>query len=164
MLFGQAARLPGTFFFNDDSNDAGNRNLQPVAAVREFQENMRHLQRSSRSQQISNSYVNEELFSVPEILVRDDGNKAPLSKLYTGPFTVIARTDKYFTIDTDRGAKNISIDRLKPFYRLRADENQNQPSTNNDEPGNLNTSDDESSDNHPGQLTNYSRPPYKYAL
>ena len=116
MVFGQAARLPGTFFFQDDTD--ANPTLQPIAEIQLFQENMRHLHRSARTQQISNEYVNKDLFTVHEILVRDDGNKAPLSKLYTGPFAVIARTDKYFTIDTDRGAKNISIDRLKPFYRM----------------------------------------------
>lgn len=131
MVFGQAARLPGTFFFNDDSDD--NSTLQPVAAIQQFQESMRHLQRSARRQQISNSYVNRDLFTIPEILVRDDGNKAPLSKLYTGPFTVIARSNKYFTIDTDRGARNISIDRLKPFYRVENGQNSDDDENDHDD-------------------------------
>ena len=126
MVYGQAARLPGTFFFQEGTDD--NSTLQPIAEIQQFQENMRHLHRSSRKQQISNDYVNKDLFTVPEILIRDDGNKAPLSKLYAGPFAVIARTDKYFTIDTDRGAKNISIDRLKPFYRIEGDDLQRQQS------------------------------------
>ena len=131
MVFGQAARLPGTFFFKDDGDE--NPSLQSVAAMKQFSENMRHLQRSARKQKISNAYVNPDLFTVPEILVRDDGNKAPLSKLYTGPFAVIAKTSKYFTIDTDRGAKNISVDRLKPFYRLPSDDHQSGQNVTDDE-------------------------------
>ena len=150
MVFGQAARLPGTFFFNDDAVE-GNKTLQPIAAIQEFQENMRHLQRSSRTQQISNAYVNKDLFSVPEILVRDDGNKAPLSKLYTGPFTVIARTNKYFSIDTDRGVKNISIDRLKPFYRLGNDQDQQTHNNDEDEYADLSEHGDHESSVHPSE-------------
>ena len=144
MVFGQAARLPGTFFFTGDTDT--NDTLQPVAEMQLFQENMRHVHHSVRDQQITNPYVSDDLFTVEEVLVRDDGNKAPLSKLYAGPFAVIAKTDKYFTLDTDRGLKNISIDRLKPFYRLVDDTNfddQRCDATNHSNSNELDTSDDD---------------------
>ena len=119
MVFGQAARLPGTFFFNEDV-DCDNP-LQPIKEVQIFQENMRYFQRTSRQQEIPNPYVNCDLFTVPEVLLRDNGNLTPLSRLYAGPFRVIARNEKYFTISTDRGPHNVSIDRLKPFYRVCSD-------------------------------------------
>ena len=124
MVFGQAARLPGVFFFNDSPED--NNTLQPINQLQAFQENMRHFQRTSRQQDIANPYVNCDLFTVPDVLLRDDGNHAPLSKLYAGPFRVISRTEKYFSIDTDRGPKNVSIDRLKPFYKICTDADLNQ--------------------------------------
>ena len=46
MVFGQAARLPGTFFFRD--NDDTRSSLQPVAEIHIFPENMRHLHHSAR--------------------------------------------------------------------------------------------------------------------
>ena len=115
MVFGQAARLPGTFFFDSEEN---NSSLQPIAEMRVFQENMRHFQRSSRQQEIQNPHGYCDLSTVPQILLRDDGNQSPLSPLYAGPFTVVTRSEKYFTIDTDRGPRNVSIDRLKPYYRI----------------------------------------------
>ena len=96
MVLGQAARLPRTLFFRD--NDDTRSSLQPVAETHIFQENMRHLHHSARNQQITNSYVNGNLFIVEEVLVRDDGNKAPLSKLYAGLFGVILKTEKYFAL------------------------------------------------------------------
>ena len=116
MVFGQAARLPGTFFFTE--NDEVSTTLQPIEKLQVFQENMRFFSRTSRQQEISNPYVSCDLFTVPEVLLRDDGNHTPLSKVYSGPFGVVARKDKYFTLLTDRGPQNVSIDRLKPYYRL----------------------------------------------
>ena len=41
-----------------------------------------------------------------------------LEPSYTGPYKVQQRFDKYFTIRTSRGPKNVSLDRLKPVCEV----------------------------------------------
>ena len=45
-----------------------------------------------------------------------DSVRKPLQPPYTGPYKVIARKDKYFTIVVNGKEQNISIDRLKPAH------------------------------------------------
>lgn len=115
MVFGQAATLPGTFFVGDQASDDISCTTTDIHV---FSENMRQFQRKSRDNKLKNSYVNNDLWEVAEVLVRKDGYRAQFSKLYSGPYAVISRSDKYFTLLTNDGPENISLDRLKPFYRF----------------------------------------------
>ena len=47
--------------------------------------------------------------------MRNDAVKKPLQSPYDGPFKVLKRTDKHFTLDI-AGKKTISLDRLKTAY------------------------------------------------
>ncbi|MGR0260675.1 hypothetical protein, partial [Klebsiella pneumoniae] len=51
-----------------------------------------------------------------------------LEPAYEGPFKVIARSEKYFTIQLKSKDANISIDRLKPAYILASPEESGLPS------------------------------------
>ena len=42
--------------------------------------------------------------------------KKPLQPPYDGPYFVLNRTDKHFTLDIDGKKKVVSLDRLKPAY------------------------------------------------
>jgi hypothetical protein len=48
--------------------------------------------------------------------VRRDGHFPPLSPLYDGPFTVLARSPTHFTLQLPTGPDTVSISRLKPFH------------------------------------------------
>ena len=48
--------------------------------------------------------------------VRHDAICKPLQQPYDGPFTVIKRTDKHFTIHRNNHEEAVSINRLKPAY------------------------------------------------
>jgi hypothetical protein len=56
------------------------------------------------------------LFTTSQVLVRRDGHSPPLSPLYDGPFTVLARSPTHFTLQLPTGPDTVSISRLKPFH------------------------------------------------
>ena len=62
--------------------------------------------------------VDRKLFETPPVYVPFDQVKKGLELLYTGPYQVLKRFDKYFTIKTLRGQKNMSLDRLKSAYKV----------------------------------------------
>lgn len=59
--------------------------------------------------------INRSLEHTTHVFVRNNA-KHGLQQNYKGPYRVISRTDKYFTVDLPRGPDQISIDRLKPAY------------------------------------------------
>ena len=60
------------------------------------------------------SYVPRDLHQASHVYVRRDGYKRPLTRPYTGPFQVLSRTNKYFTVDIEGQSVEIAVDRLKP--------------------------------------------------
>ena len=50
------------------------------------------------------------------VYVRVDAVKPPLHPRYSGPYDVLNRTDKFFTLHMNNKCKNVSIDRLKPAH------------------------------------------------
>ncbi len=50
------------------------------------------------------------------MFVRHDAVRKPLQPPYDGPFRIIKRTDKHFTLDLNGRHDTVSIDRLKPAH------------------------------------------------
>ena len=48
--------------------------------------------------------------------MRQDCHRAPLDCPYSGPYRVLSRTDKFFTLDLNSRVDTVSIDRLKPAF------------------------------------------------
>nr|XP_054757548.1 uncharacterized protein LOC129263671 [Lytechinus pictus] len=77
---------------------------------------MRELHPTPTRKQQTRTQVHPELHSSSHIFLRDDAVTKPLQPPYRGPFRVIRRTDKYFTIDYNGKHENVSVDRLKPAF------------------------------------------------
>ena len=60
--------------------------------------------------------MSNNLHDCSHVFVRHDAIRKPLQQPYDGPFPVIKRTDKHFTIHMNNRDEVVSIDRLKPAY------------------------------------------------
>ena len=58
--------------------------------------------------------VPKSLQKYPYVFVRVDGHRRPLDRPHQGPYKVLSRYEKYFTLDLGNRQDNVSIDRLKP--------------------------------------------------
>ena len=56
------------------------------------------------------------LSSTGFVYIRIDGHQNPLQRPYSGPFRIISKSNKYFTLDINGLPDNVSVDRLKPAY------------------------------------------------
>ena len=59
-------------------------------------------------------YLPPDLHSATHVYVRHDGQGPPLTRPYDGPFRVVRRRDKHFTLDINGRLKEVTVDRLKP--------------------------------------------------
>ena len=58
-------------------------------------------------------YLDPRLKQATHVFVRRDGHVPPLEPLYSGPFTVVSRGEKFFTVQVGNKQDTISVDRLK---------------------------------------------------
>ena len=111
LVYGTTLRLPGEFFHNSDMQ------LDPATYVSRLRSTMQQLQPPKVRQQASRkTYVCEDLKSCTHVFLRHDAVKKPLQKPYDGPYKVIKRQDKHFTLEVKGSHTVVSIDRLKPAY------------------------------------------------
>jgi hypothetical protein len=54
------------------------------------------------------------LWNAAYVYVRRGGHVPPLAPLYVGPYKVLSREEKYFTLQIGEKADTVSVDRLKP--------------------------------------------------
>ena len=113
LVYGTTLRLPGEFF--DESKAEAT--PDPTCYVTRLRNVMYHLQATPvRKQKATNVYVSPTLKSCSHVFIRHDAVRKPLQKPYDGPYKVLKRTDKHFTIDINGHNEVVSIDRLKPAF------------------------------------------------
>ena len=71
--------------------------------------------RYSREQTLKPS-VPKDISSWTHVFLRKDAVKAPLTPPYTGPYRVLSRTDKLFTLDISGKKESVSIDGVKRAF------------------------------------------------
>lgn len=73
---------------------------------------------------IPKDYVPKDLKKCSHVWLRVDRVRRPLEAPYSGPFKVVSRHSKYFTIELPNGhPSNVSIDRLKPVHNSSSPKN-----------------------------------------
>ena len=128
LVYGTTLRLPGEFF-DPHQHD-------PTADLADYVVRLRLMMQSleavSARKQSCKTYVSQKLQSCSHVFVRNDAVRKPFQAPYDGPFRVISRADKQFTIDIHSRPTVISLDRLKPASLDESpviDEEQRQPTS-----------------------------------
>ena len=66
------------------------------------------------------SFVPKQLLTCQYVWIRQEVKKSSLQRPYCGPYKVLSRTDKYFTIHINGKSQNVTIDRLKPVISFES--------------------------------------------
>uniref|UniRef100_A0A1X7V6A1 Integrase catalytic domain-containing protein n=1 Tax=Amphimedon queenslandica TaxID=400682 RepID=A0A1X7V6A1_AMPQE len=79
-------------------------------------QNMQSVKAIPPRSHIRSSHLSHSLSSTSYVLVRHDAVKTSLQQPYDGPYKVVKRNTKYYTILMNGRTVNICIDRLKPAF------------------------------------------------
>ena len=112
MVYGTTLRLPGEFFSNSTLHNESN----PISYTTQLKTLMQKLRPPFTRQQQQKSHINPDLHTSTFVFVRHDAVKKSLQPPYNGPFRVLKRHDKHYTLDIMGKEKVVSLDRLKPAY------------------------------------------------
>lgn len=66
-------------------------------------------------------FVSSNFKNCAHVFVRRDAVMKPLQPPYDGPFHVIKRFEKYYTLEINGRETNVSLDRLEPAFMLKDD-------------------------------------------
>ncbi|XP_049948275.1 uncharacterized protein LOC126456573 [Schistocerca serialis cubense] len=114
MVYGKTIRLPGEFFEEPTTK------IELDSFASNLQKQMLYLKPNRPTQSKSRSvFVPKDLLTFSHVLLRCDSVRKPLEPTYDGPFPVISRHEKYFTIKRKCKHINASVDRLKPAFLLQ---------------------------------------------
>lgn len=112
MTFGEPLRLPGEFF------EPSRRPEDTESTLRSLRRAMKDLRPAPHRNSKVKTFVHGDLKTCGHVFLRDDSVRKPLTPPYSGPYRVITREEKTFTVQLPSGPKTVSIDRLKAAHLL----------------------------------------------
>lgn len=112
LVYGTSLRLPGEFFI--PHNASGD---DPSSYVQQLKGTTQILRCTpTRKPNHTSSHIDDSLHSSSHVFVQQDAIKKPLQTPYDGPFKVLDRSPKYFTLDLNGCKDTVGVDRLKLAY------------------------------------------------
>ena len=119
MVYGQPMRLPGQFLTPQPTS-------KPSCSATLFVQHLKAAFEDLRPSSVGRHgekkvFVLKDLSTARHVFIRNDGIKRPLKQSYSGPYRVVWRSDKCFTVNVSGQDKTISVDRLKPAFILAED-------------------------------------------
>ncbi|KAK4472135.1 hypothetical protein MN116_000433 [Schistosoma mekongi] len=112
LVYGTTLRLPGEFVEAASTST----NLDINSYVNRLTNAMRSVKPVQTRQQSTDTFIQPALKYSTHVFVRRDALRRPLDATYEGPYKVLKRETKYYTIDKNGHEENVSIDRLKAAY------------------------------------------------
>ena len=113
LVYGTTLRLPGEFI-SPSSSFSPSDYTDYITRLRSFMADLKAI--PPRTVSTYPSFVHPTLMTTTHVFVRRDSVKRPLQRPYDGPYKVLKRTDKFYTLDINGTHDTVSIDRLKPAY------------------------------------------------
>ena len=110
LVYGTTLRLPGQFF----APSCTDKQLDPTIYADRLSSYMQQLRPASPRLQSPSSHVPSNLPTCTHVFVRHDALRKPLQPPYDGPYKVLCRQDKHYTLEINGKRSTISLDRLKP--------------------------------------------------
>jgi len=124
MVYGTTLRLHGDFFDSTPNDQFAD----PATYVSQLKTAMQQLRAKPARTPHMKNHINNALSSCTHIFVRHDAIRKPLQPQYDGPFKVLKRAEKHFTVDINGKKDTVSLDRFKPAY-LETSAQTSKPST-----------------------------------
>ncbi|XP_072179818.1 uncharacterized protein [Diadema setosum] len=93
LVFGTTLRLPAQFV------DPKRADVDPSDYVSRLRDHMSQINPTSPRAQSTTTYLPKDLCTCSHVFVRVDRVRKPLEQPYSGPYKVLKRTDKYYTLD-----------------------------------------------------------------
>ena len=113
LVYGTTIRLPGEFFqATTPGAEPGVSDL--LRHLRTTMARLRPKETSHHRQKTTHMPV--DLQTCTFVFVRHDAHRTPLQCTYDGPFRVLERAVKFFTLDLNGRRDTVSVDRLKPAF------------------------------------------------
>lgn len=113
LVYGTTLRLPGEFLVPSKNAPSAD----PASYVTRLKAIFDRLRPTPPRQPSSTKlYVHDDLQTCTHVFVRVDAVRKPLQPPYSGPYQVVSRTPKFFTLIINGKQDQVSIDRLKPAY------------------------------------------------
>jgi len=116
-VYGSPLRLPGEFFAPylsecTDVTDFTSRLKVHIGKLRPI---------SASWHAAPSTFIFKDLATTSHVFLWHGALRGALQAPYVGPYRVLHRGDKTYTIEVQGAAKTVSIDRLKPAYVLHVD-------------------------------------------
>ena len=114
LVYGTTPRLPGEFF-NSTQNEQTS--MDQASYVTQLKSTMCRLQAvPTRQPQHRRTHISNDLTMCSHVFVRHDALRKPLQPPYDGPYRVLQRSTKHYTIDRNRHPTIVSLDLLKAAH------------------------------------------------
>lgn len=111
LVYGCSLRLPGEFLESPKVDDV---NLSSY--IHRLKSQMANLRAVNTRRNSFPGRIPNDLNTCTHAFVRCDAVKQPLQPPYSGPFKILSRSEKFYTLELPGRQDTVCIDRLKPAY------------------------------------------------
>ena len=114
MVYGTTLRLPGEFFTTARPTPVAD----PTDYISQFKAHMQVIRPTPPrpTSALPHSPLSDDFATTTHVFIRHDAVRKPLQAPYDGPYPIVDRTDKHFTVGRNGHKDTVSIDRLKPAH------------------------------------------------
>jgi len=112
MVYGTTLRLPGEFFTPSTTDSLPD----PSNFIHQLKTHFQTVRPTAPRIHQGPSHISDGLSTATHVFIRCDGVRKPLQPPNDGPYPIVKRTDKHFTIALNGRNDTVSIKRLKPAH------------------------------------------------